>query len=213
MLDRLPPEILHAILVLTYPPSPWPDQDGVDKKRRRTLTKLCLVFKAVGKRAQLLLWRKLRLRLVKTIEKATRLVKHRTPLVQAVRTIRLVNGDALEKTLPLIQACTGLRKVQLFGGWVSWRDLYGLDIRTLELLDIRVGLPADLEPSAVSRLTLQGVRMSKEAAMRFLQPETFPNLRVLTFGLFSTPENDEYFPYVDPGLANQVDTVQLNTSA
>ncbi|GAA6036154.1 hypothetical protein JCM8097_006644 [Rhodosporidiobolus ruineniae] len=42
MLDRLPPEILDAILVLTYPPSPWPDKDDKDSERRQTLTSLSL---------------------------------------------------------------------------------------------------------------------------------------------------------------------------
>ncbi|GAA6035867.1 hypothetical protein JCM8097_005745 [Rhodosporidiobolus ruineniae] len=80
MLERLAPETLDHILVLTYPPSPWPDLVDADKQRRQILRAVCLVSSLLRLHAQRLLWRKVVLDDVEQVERFQRAAKAQTEL-------------------------------------------------------------------------------------------------------------------------------------
>ncbi|GAA6035746.1 hypothetical protein JCM8097_005680 [Rhodosporidiobolus ruineniae] len=139
MLDRLPPEILDAILVLTYPPSPWPDKDDVDKERRQSVTKLSLVCKAVSVIAQDLLWRKVSI-VSEDLDVTRRLQKLKTPLKAKVRTTRTSSHVALQEMLVVMPQCSGARKLQFSSNLAKQLDM-------IQISNLEYGLWADEPPS------------------------------------------------------------------
>ncbi|GAA6036096.1 hypothetical protein JCM8097_006612 [Rhodosporidiobolus ruineniae] len=193
MLDRLPPEILDAILVLTYPPSPWPDDLDVDKERRQTLCRLSLVCRAVGSRSQRVLWRKLNFG-ERDGAKVERLVNRKTPLLEA-----------------LLGACPGLKKLQSSSKSVSWEQLESLSVGTLALRNSELLLSfSPPSSSALAHLTFHDVVLSQKGADDLLQPGVLPLLRVFELShCRSAHTGDRYFPSISSTFAQQLDLLLI----
>ncbi|GAA6035861.1 hypothetical protein JCM8097_005742 [Rhodosporidiobolus ruineniae] len=211
MLDRLPPEILDAILVLTYPPSPWPDKNDVDRTRRRTLCHLCLTARAVRAQAHSLLWRKVVLGSTRRCDRFLQTAEQRPDLVSSIRTMRTKGIKVLSKILPALPRWLGLRKLQCVGGRVSWEELSGLSVEILELWDVKLTAAVAPRPTRVVRLTLVGVHLIIPDAKHLLQPEVFPQLRSFTFSPLFNVYTNWQLPEIPQLLARQLDllVVQL----
>ncbi|GAA6035798.1 hypothetical protein JCM8097_005710 [Rhodosporidiobolus ruineniae] len=167
MLDRLPSELLHQVLVLTYPPSPWPDKDDKDKERRQSLTKLSLVCKVISAVAQHL-WRKLSVVSEDELDFTRRLQKLETPLKAKVQT------------------CPEVKKLQCTNGWTTWEQLSGFSsLRTIELFSLEIWPepspnPLSLQPFNLVHLSLLAVSVFQQDDFdRLLQPNILPNLSTL----------------------------------
>ncbi|GAA6035817.1 hypothetical protein JCM8097_005720 [Rhodosporidiobolus ruineniae] len=220
MLDRFPPEILDAILVLTYPPSPWPDTSDKDKERRQSLYRLSLVCRAVSAHAQQLLFRTLAVDPSKG-PLLTCLQVLDTPYKTSVQVIRMIRrpilpASAISALFPLVRQCSGTKKLQCTYGWITWEELSSLTLDTLEVYSAEIrsepsvgGL--DLQPLRLVRLTLFSVTAFEKASFeRVLIPEVLPTLRVLCVSQCGDVGSAHgYFPPIPTQLAQQLDRVQL----
>ncbi|GAA6035766.1 hypothetical protein JCM8097_005690 [Rhodosporidiobolus ruineniae] len=218
MLDRLPPEILDAILVLSYPPSPWPDEDDVDKERRQSLTKLSLVCKAVSAVAQDLLWRKLSFESDDDLELTRRLQKLETPLRAKVRTVRTKKRAALQEMLVVVPQCPGVKKLQCTDGRTTLEQLSSFPtLRTIELFSLEIWPepslnPLSLQPFNLVHLSLLAVYVFQQDDFdRLLQPDVLPNLLTLWIGHCGYHHALRgYVPLVSSNLAKQLDMIQIS---
>ncbi|GAA6036086.1 hypothetical protein JCM8097_006606 [Rhodosporidiobolus ruineniae] len=173
MLDRLPPEILDTILVLTYPPSPWPDKDDVDKERRQNLRSLSLVSKAVGTRAQLLLWREFVVGHYHSLAAAGRGLNRQKSLAAEVRTVRAYGAAAVLEVFSKRKTCTGTRNLQVARGWLSWKHVRGLPVETVQLRDLELLVPSELKPLNLVRLALVDIKVTSVDIERLLHIDVF----------------------------------------
>ncbi|GAA6036074.1 hypothetical protein JCM8097_006600 [Rhodosporidiobolus ruineniae] len=194
MLDRLPPEILDAILVLTYSPAPWPDMSDKDKERRDSLYRFSLVCRALSFRAQILLW-------------------GLPGLAEAVKTVR-TNGSAHSGDgLPLLRACLGVKELQSVGGKAKWDDLAGLSLTTLDLRGIWLFLPPTTLSLPVTRLSFLDMTISEDDSARLFTREVLPHVQALWLGKSLSPTSRGWrFPAVPPAFAQQLDLLVVESN-
>ncbi|BGP15443.1 hypothetical protein JCM10213_005056 [Rhodosporidiobolus nylandii] len=190
MLDRLPLELLDEVLLLaTLPPSP-----AGPSTRKTTLQACSLVNKAVGARAQPLLWREVEVATTKQVKAAA---KHADQLGSLVRKLRLqtVAVGPLPRVLALGTVCSNLVEVDLSLHSSSKVDLLDLEsvphLRTLTLQHLELVASA---PSAfltkLEHLSLRSVNAASAVYSSLLTQQSLPSLSALALALADTYVSD-----------------------
>ncbi|BGP15431.1 hypothetical protein JCM10213_005068 [Rhodosporidiobolus nylandii] len=179
MLDRLPPELLDEVLLLAIlPPSP-----AGSSTRRTSLQACSLVSKAVGARAQPLLWREVELTTTKQVEAAA---KHADKLGSWVRSLQLATYDPaqLPRGLALATACSNLVELDFLLSMEDSVDLLDLKsishvrILTLQNLELVASSASAFLPK-LEHLSLRNVEAASAVYSSLFTQQSLPNLSAL----------------------------------
>jgi hypothetical protein len=130
MLHHLPAELLDEILDLAAPSLPPERSTGREGERRKMLRAFSTICKAVGIRAQAVLWRQLDLNSLAQTTILTRLLKRKEP-PEARKSVRIVRAKAPVSTAILksvLALLTEVLEVQLVGLPASQADLSHLEV-------------------------------------------------------------------------------------